>query len=159
MPRRINEAGLDLIKSFEGLRLDAYQDVAGIWTIGYGHIRDVQEGMRFTLDEAEQALRDDLAEAEKAVERVTADFTTSDNHYAALVSLCFNVGSGNFRGSTVLKKHVEGDFDAAGTAFLMWNKSRVDGVLQEVGGLTRRRQAERDLYLMPSAPAPGSPAL
>ena len=147
MVRRINQSGLDLIKRFEGLKLDAYQDVAGVWTIGYGHIRGVQPGMHITEAEAEQALRDDLATAEHAVEDATADAPPSDNQFAAMVALCFNVGSANFRGSSVLREHLAGDTAAAANAFLSWNKARVQGILQEVKGLTNRRAAERELYL------------
>jgi lysozyme len=143
----INDAGLTLIKRFEGLKLDAYQDVAGIWTIGYGHIRGVQPGMHITPEQADDALSDDLAAAENAVGSATAKFQTSDNQYSAMVSLCFNIGSGNFRASTLLREHIAGEFGAAANAFLMWNKSRVHGVLQPVDGLTRRREAERTLYL------------
>jgi lysozyme len=64
-----------------------------------------------------------------------------------MVSLCFNIGSGNFRTSSVLKFHLAGSVDAAADAFLLWDKAHVDGVLQEVAGLLARRQAERALYL------------
>jgi lysozyme len=147
MPRTINEAGLTLIKQFEGLRLEAYQDVAGIWTIGYGHTRGVVQGMTFTEDQADAALRADLAAAEAAVDRDVAGATTTDNQFAAMVALCYNIGSGNFATSTVLRDHRAGQAQAAADAFLLWNKSKVGGVLQEVAGLTNRRGAEQTLYL------------
>ncbi|MEO8715976.1 MAG: lysozyme [Acetobacteraceae bacterium] len=147
MPRSINQAGLTLIEHFEGLRLDAYQDVAGIWTIGYGHTRGVFPGMRFTAAQAQQALQDDLITAEAAVGSAVAGAHTTDDQFAAMVSLCFNIGSGNFRSSTVLREHLAGDFPAAANAFLMWNKATVNGVLTVVAGLTARRTAERALYL------------
>jgi lysozyme len=146
MSRTINEAGLNLIKQCEGCQLVAYQDVAGIWTIGYGHIRGVTPGMRITQQQADQALADDLSNAERVVES-TVDVTTSDNQFGALVSLCFNIGSANYRASTVLREHRLGDQNAAADAFLLWNKSHVNGVLREVSGLTARRRAERQLYL------------
>ncbi|MBV8401230.1 MAG: lysozyme [Acetobacteraceae bacterium] len=142
-----NDRGLALIMRFEGLKLDAYQDVAGIWTIGYGHVRGVHPGMHLTEEQAQQALRDDLHLAEHVVDDSTRNATTSDNQFSAMVSLCFNIGAANFRGSTVLKKHLTGDHTAAADAFLMWNKARVGGVLQEVVGLTNRRAAERQLYI------------
>ena len=145
MARRINEAGLALIKRFEGLKLDAYRDVAGIWTIGYGHIRGVEPGMHISEAEAEQALRDDLYSAERTV--ADAAGPAGDNQFAAMVSLCFNIGSANFRGSTVLRQHRAGDHAAAAEAFLLWNKARIQGVLQPVQGLTNRRRAECQLYL------------
>ena len=149
MTRQINMQGLALVKEFEGCKLDAYQDVAGIWTIGYGHIRGVQPGMRISQTEAEQTLLDDLLGTEAVVDAATGNVPTSDNQFAAMVVLCFNIGSANFRGSTVLREHLAGHTDAAADAFLMWNKARVDGVLQPVTGLTNRRSAERALYLTP----------
>src|SRR5438270_11416483 len=71
MPRHINEAGLAMIKSFEGLRLDAYRDPVGIWTIGYGHTLGVQPGMTLTEPQATDFLRQDLAAAESSVGAVT----------------------------------------------------------------------------------------
>jgi lysozyme len=147
MPRTINAAGLDLIKSFEGCKLKAYQDVAGIWTIGYGHIHGVSAGMTFTQDQAEQALLADLRTTEAAVENDVKGAATTDNQFAAMVALCFNIGTGHFEESTVLRDHREGDIQKAADAFLMWNKSTIDGVLQDVAGLTNRRNAERKLYL------------
>ena len=147
MTRSINQAGLALIEHFEGLRLEAYQDVAGIWTIGYGHTRGVFPGMRFTAAQAQQALQDDLITAEAAVGSAVAGANTTDDQFAAMVSLCFNIGSGNFRSSTVLREHLAGDVPAAANAFLMWNKATVNGVLTVVAGLTARRTAERALYL------------
>jgi lysozyme len=145
--RTINAAGLALIKLFEGLRLDAYRDVAGIWTIGYGHIDGVAEGMTFTADQAEAALRADLVIAETAVDRAIAGAPTTDNQFAAMVSLCYNIGSGHFAACSVLRDHRAGLTQAAADAFLRWNKSTVDGVLKEVPGLTVRRKAELRLYL------------
>jgi lysozyme len=147
VPRAINNAGLDLIKHFEGLRLESYQDVAGIWTIGYGHTNGVAAGMAFTTDQADQALRDDLASAESAVDRALASVPTTDDQFAAMVAFCYNIGSGNFIASTVLKEHRVGQYQSAADAFLLWNKATIDGVLQPVAGLTNRRKAERTLYL------------
>lgn len=147
MARTINEAALDLIKRCEGCQLVAYQDVAGIWTIGYGHIKGVTPRTRMTQDQADQALSDDLSNAESVVESATASVATSDNQFGAMVSLSFNIGSANFRASTVLREHRLGKLNAAADAFLSWNKSHVNGKLREVAGLTARRQAERQLYL------------
>lgn len=147
MARAIGPDGLALIKEFEGLRLAAYQDVAGIWTIGYGHTRGVFPGMVITEDEADETLADDLQGAENAVDGATADVATTGNQFSAMVALCFNIGSANFRRSTVLGRHRAGDCPAAADAFLLWNKAHVDGVLCAVAGLTARRSAERALYL------------
>jgi lysozyme len=147
MPRTINDAGLALIERSEGCELTAYQDVAGIWTIGYGHIGGVGPGMTITQDQAADFLRQDLASAEEFVSVATGAVATADNQFAAMVSLCFNIGSGNFRTSSVLKFHLAGSVGAAADAFLLWDKAHVDGVLQVVAGLLARRQAERALYL------------
>jgi lysozyme len=140
-----------LIKSYEGIKLDAYQDVAGIWTIGYGHIRGVTPGMHISQEEAEQALQDDLTGTEAAVDGATDQENTTDNQFSAMVAFAFNIGTANFRQSTVLKSHLAGNYQNAADAFLLWNKARVGGVLQPVAGLTNRRSAERTLYLTPDS--------
>jgi lysozyme len=147
MARQINDAGLNLITSSEGLRPHAYQDVAGIWTIGYGHIGGVEPGMTITQDQALAFLREDLGQAQATVDAATSSVATDDNQFAAMVSLCFNIGSGNFRTSSVLRQHLAGNPTAAADAFLMWDKAHVDGGIQVVPGLLNRRQRERELFL------------
>lgn len=138
--RRINEAGLEIVKEFEGLRLTAYQDVAGIWTIGYGSTKGVKEGMQITLDEALARLKSDLDEAERGVN--TAAPIATDNQFSAMVSLAFNIGVGAFQRSTVLKRHNAGNYAGAAKAFGMWVRS--GGKVRN--GLIRRREAEAELY-------------
>jgi GH24 family phage-related lysozyme (muramidase) len=145
--RASNEAGIGLIASSEGLRLQAYQDIAGNWTVGYGHVSGVQPGMTITDREAVEILKADLADAEASVEALASDVPTDDNQFAAMVSLCFNIGSGNFRTSSVLRQHRAANPSAAADAFLLWDKAHVNGQLQVVQGLLNRRQRERDLYL------------
>jgi len=147
MARAINDTGLGLIKSFEGLRLESYQDVAGIWTIGYGHIRDVKRGMTITEAQATAFLRQDVADAEQTVDSTCAGAPTSDSQFAAMVSLCFNIGGGNFRNSSVLKGHIAKNSAGAADAFLKWDKAHVDGQLVVVNGLHNRREKEKALYL------------
>src|SRR3954469_20242315 len=98
--REINRAGLDLIRSFEGIRLKAYQDSAGVWTIGYGHTKGVTAGQTCKLDQAMDWLRRDLAEAENSVSTLISHQIT-DNQFAALVSWTFNLGAGNLKNSTL----------------------------------------------------------
>jgi lysozyme len=147
--RQINQAGLDLIKSFEGYAraiagstdVKAYQDVVGIWTIGYGHTgSDVRSGLRITQAQAEDLLRKDLATAERIVTNAVK-VSLSDNEYAALVSFVFNTGS--LPGTTLLRMLNAGDRAGAADQFLRWNKA--GGSVVE--GLTRRRKAERALFL------------
>lgn len=147
MTRIVNDAGIELVKRFEGLRLEAYRDVAGVWTVGYGHTRGVVPGMVVTEEQADRALQDDLASAEATVFSATCMAPTNDDQFSAMVALCFNIGSMNFRGSTVLREHLARNRQAAADAFLLWNKAHVGGALVEVAGLTRRREAERALYL------------
>ena len=149
---RINDEGLSLIKSFEGLSLDAYRDVVGVWTIGYGHTgSDVSEGMTISEAQAEKLLRKDIERFEQAVSRL-ARVALNSNQFSALVSLAFNIGDGALARSTLLSRLNAGDFDGAAKAFEMWNKGRINGKLRELRGLTRRRAAEKGLVLKPETP-------
>ncbi len=151
MERDINETGLLLVKAFEGLRVEAYQDSAGVWTIGYGHSSKAGEprvtpGLRITEAEAETILRRDLDRFEAEVARlVTVPLT--DNEFAALTSLCFNIGAAAFAGSTCLKRLNSGDRKGAAEALTWWNKATVRGKKVRMGGLVRRRAAEKALFL------------
>ena len=149
---RVSERGIELLKQFEGLELEAYQDIAGIWTIGYGHTGpDVQPGMRITEREAEALLRRDLKSREDAVDRLSS-VPLNNNEFDALVSFVYNVGIEAFRGSTARKRLNRGDRMGAADALTWWNKATVGGVLREVLGLTRRRASERALFLTPTSP-------
>lgn len=139
---KINALGLHLIETFEGCKLTAYQDVGGIYTIGYGSTRDVKPGMVITQQEADLRLVEDLIPAENAVDKFVK-VPLNNNQYAALVAFVFNVGTGNFKTSTLLKKLNAKDYKGAADQFLRWNK--VKG--QIIKGLTRRREAERELFL------------
>lgn len=141
--RRINEAGLSLIKSFEATRLLAYQDQKGIWSIGTGHVGpEVQPGLEITPAEADELLQADLSRSEKAVDRFV-DVPLTDNQFAAVVCFVFNVGEGNFAKSTLLRCLNEGDFSGAATQFMRWVYAG-----QEISeGLVRRRKAEQKLFL------------
>ncbi|WP_375207552.1 lysozyme [Hyphococcus sp.] len=147
---RTSENGVELIKRFEGLELEAYQDIAGIWTIGYGHTGpDVEPGMKISEREAEEMLRRDLKPREQAVESAVK-VPLNQNEFDALVSFVYNVGASAFRGSTALKRLNKGDRAGAADALTWWNKATVGGVLREVMGLTRRRAAEKALFLTPT---------
>lgn len=151
---KINQEGLELIKSFEGLELTAYQDAVGVWTIGYGHTRTVRPGQTISEDEAEALLRQDLEIFEEAVERLVK-VPINENEFSALVSLTFNIGETAFRNSTALRRLNNGDRKGAADAIEWFNKARVNGQLVELRGLTRRRAAEKALFLKPVAlPSP-----
>lgn len=142
MTRHIGHRGLDLIKSFEGKKLTAYVCPAGILTIGFGSTGPhVKKGMTITEAEAERLLCDDLERFEAAVEKHTRGHAT-DNQFDALVSFAFNVGTEALRTSTLLRKHMEGDYAGAAAQFARWNR----GGGKVLAGLTRRRKAEAELY-------------
>ena len=148
---KTNLAGIELIKAWEGLRTTAYQDSVGVWTIGYGHTSmagepKVTPGMRITPDQATAILANDLGKYESAVSSALKR-TPTGNQFAAMVSLCFNVGPGNFLKSSVLTRFNAGDMQGAADAFLMWDKAG-GKVLQ---GLVNRREAERKLFLAASS--------
>lgn len=136
-----NDAGLQLIRESEGLRLTAYNN-GGQWLIGYGHADGVTQGMTITKDEAEAYLRQDVRTCEHFVgQLVTVPVT--QNEFSAMVSFCYNVGHGNFQKSSILSKLNAGDRQGAADAFLLWVKAGG----KEVPHLVTRRQAERALFL------------
>lgn len=142
----INAAGLDIIKQCEGCRLDAYQDVGGVWTIGFGHTgNDVSEGMTITQEQADAFLQNDLVDTENAVSDVVTYPGLTDNQFSALVSLVYNIGIGNFERSTLLSLLNGGYPKMAATHILLWNK--VNG--QESDGLMHRRRLEYNLFTTP----------
>jgi lysozyme len=141
--RNINQTGIDLIKVFEGCKLEAYQDVVGIWTIGYGHTGpEVVKGLKWTQAQADTALHKDLEEFCRSVEAMTKSVPLTDNQFAALVSFAFNLGAGRLRTSTLLKKVLTKDWAGAKLEFAKWDKAGG----KPVPGLTRRRRAEADLF-------------
>ena len=144
MSRQINQAGVELLKQAEGLRLTAYKDPVGIWTIGYGSTRNVKPGMRISAEEAEQLLKMDLWRFERAVE-VLVKVPLTDNQFSALVSFAYNVGEGALAKSTLLRKLNAGDYKGAAKEFGRWVKA--GGTT--LPGLVRRRKAEMQLFLKP----------
>lgn len=106
----------DRIKKFESCRLTAYQDAAGVWTIGYGHTGSVYTGMQISQEQAEDLLKEDLKRFEAAVNRYVTGALTQ-GRFDALVSFSFNVGEGALKKSTLLKKMNAGDMDGAAREF------------------------------------------
>ena len=135
--------GRAMIASFEGLRLTAYQDIVGVWTIGYGHTGpDVKPGLAITRQQADQLLVNDLARFERGVNALVT-VRLNQNQFDALVSFSYNLGLSSLQGSTLLRLLNAGNFQAAADQFLRWN--RAGG--KEVAGLTRRRAEERKLFM------------
>lgn len=141
----MNQAGLDLLKSFEGFSETAYPDPAtggDPWTIGYGFTEGVSPGDTITREEADARLNVEVAKFETGVLGCCTR-APNPNQAAAMTSLAYNIGLDNFKRSTVLRRHNAGETYAAGGAFLLWNKAAG----KVMRGLTRRREAERSLYL------------
>ena len=137
--------GISLIKEFEGLSLDAYLCSAGVLTIGYGHTGGVQKGDKITAKKAEELLQDDLKKFENGVLRLVR-VPLNQNQFDALVSFAFNLGVGNLGKSTLLRKLNDRDFKGAAAEFVRWNKAGG----RELAGLTRRRNAEAELFSTPA---------
>lgn len=145
--KEISKNGVVLIKHFEGFSATKYDDGVGVMTIGYGHA--IKKGEVFdkpiSMQEAEAILIKDLATVDVAISKwVTVPL--NQNQYDAIGSFIFNLGTGNFAGSTLLKKLNAKDYEGASKEFIRWNKGRVKGVLVEMPGLTRRRLAEQKLF-------------
>jgi lysozyme len=133
-----SKEGIALTKSFESCRLTAYQDIKGIWTIGFGHVGpEVVEGLTWTQDQADSQLVMDTLHATSVVNRFVT-IGLSQPAFDAVVDFVFNVGSGNFEGSTMLKLLNAGNLEAAADEFQKWDHA--SGVV--VAGLLRRRIAE-----------------
>ncbi len=158
MARKITAFVLARLKQWEGLRLNAYQDSAGVWTVGYGHTGpDVRRGLTITTARAEALLLADLARFEAAVDgAVTVPLT--DNQFGALVSFAFNVGEAAFRKSTLLKRLNAGRHDDVPAQLARW----VHAGGKRVQGLVNRRAAEAGLWasgsFVSSAPVAAAPA-
>ena len=133
---------LDLIRKFEGLRLQAYQDSVGVWTIGYGHTSGVTQGMTCTKEQAEQWLENDFFMAKNDVKSVVRSPIT-DNQLDALGSFVFNLGIRRLIQSTLLKKLNAGDYVGAANEFDKW----VYAGGMKLRGLVARRAAEKELFL------------
>lgn len=142
MSRATGQRGIDLIKRFEGLRLRSYLCPANVWTIGYGHTGNVTSNQIITSEQAESILKSDLQRFENAVSDAVK-VPLNQNQFDALVSLAFNIGVGAFSGSTLVRMLNAANYTGAADQFLRWN--RAGG--RVLDGLTRRRQAERALFL------------
>lgn len=142
MTYQISQIGLDAIKGYEGVRLNAYLDSVNVATIGVGHTRGVKMGDTITYEQCDDFLRDDLKDAEDAVNRlVTVPLTQGQAD--ALFSFVFNLGEGALAGSTLLKMLNKRQYDVAADEFLKWTHAGNRVLL----GLVKRRTSERMLFL------------
>lgn len=147
MTRRINAAGLALVKQWEGCELKAYRDIVGVWTIGYGSTgAHVKPGMVITEAQAEKLLKDDLDRFERAVDAYV-QVPLNDNQFATLVSFAFNLGQHALKSSTLLKKLNAGNYPAVPSELMKW----VHAGGKRIQGLVNRRKAEGALWRKPVA--------
>ncbi|ENR2983234.1 MULTISPECIES: lysozyme [Acinetobacter calcoaceticus/baumannii complex] len=147
MSKITSNAGLNLIKGFEGKRLNAYDDGVGVWTIGFGTIKypngvRVKKGDTCTEQQAETYLKNDLTKFEVAINKLVK-VSLTQNQFDALASFTYNLGETNLANSTLLKKLNKGDYQGAADQFLAWKKAGG----KVLPGLVRRREAERALFL------------
>ena len=141
----LSEDGLELIRRHEGLRLKAYRCPAGVWTIGYGHTKGVKRGMVIARVHADRFLREDVQDAEEAVNRLV-EVPMTQGQFDALVSFVFNLGIGAFSRSTLRKVLNKGDYCAAAEQFGRWVYALQGGQRVKLPGLVARREDERALF-------------
>ncbi|MRT38829.1 glycoside hydrolase family protein [Acinetobacter sp. RIT698] len=138
--------GINLICGFEGLELKAYDDGVGVWTIGYGTTSingvKVKKGDTCTAEQAKAYLAQDLKKFESAV-NTAVKVQLNQNQFDALISLTYNIGSGAFKDSTLLKKLNAKDYKGAAAQFPRWNR----GGGRVLNGLVKRRKIEMELFL------------
>ena len=144
---KMSDAGLALLRQFEGCRTLAYQDCAGVWTIGYGWTQPVDgvsihPGMTISQARAEALLRQGIGHYEQAVQALVT-VPLRQTQFDALVDFAWNAGVNALAHSTLLRRLNAGDALGAADEFLRW--SRAGGKV--LPGLTRRRQAEREMFL------------
>jgi len=151
---KVGEAGVTLIKQFEGFPFGGrpYQDIVGVWTIGYGHTAGVgPRSARLTIDEASELLREDL-DKRYAPPVAGVGVSLQPHQFDAIVSFVYNCGPGAITTETRVGRELRAqEWKAAGDALLAWNKAGG----KPVAGLTRRRQAERALFLADDDPFEG----
>lgn len=145
---KISNKGVAFIKSFEGLRLSPYRDAVGKWTVGYGHLmfpHEVKAMKTLTMAEAEELLRDDIADHEEGMSKLfpaSRMATVTQGQWDALVSFAFNLGVGALKKSSLLRLFLAGDIAGASAQFDRW----VNAGGRRLGGLVRRRAAERRMF-------------
>ena len=142
---KVSSNGINLIKKYEGCRLNAYKCPAGVWTIGYGHTKDVKKGMKITQNKANELLEDDLKRIGNTIIQLV-NVSMHQNQFDALVSFTFNCGSSALKRSTLLKKLNNKDYEGAANEFIKWNKSNG----KVLNGLVKRREEEKALFLKSS---------
>lgn len=144
MALKTSDSGLALIKRFEGCRFSAYQDVVGVWTIGYGHTSGVKSGQVISQEQADEYLKEDCSTAENAVNGYDGTYHWNQNQFDALVSFTFNCGSGNLQKLTNSGKRTVEEISAKLPLYCNAGGKKLEG-------LVARRNAERALFDTPVA--------
>lgn len=156
--QKVSRAGVELIKSFEGLRQTAARLPDGRWTIGYGHTFSAREGARVTQEDADALLRFDLLPIVDSLNNMIL-VPLNQNQFDALVSFSFNIGIDNFGSSSVLKRINEGRMTEAALAMDAWRSAEFNGQTYVLAPLIRRRAAEKNLFLTPEDNIANAPSL
>ena len=146
---KVSQNGINLIKQFEGCRLDAYKCPAGVWTIGYGHTAGVKQGDKISAAQAEAYLRADLEKYEKKVDKYSK-YNWSQNEFDAMVSFAYNVGS-------IDQLTANGTRNKAVVAEKILSYNKAAGKV--LTGLSRRRKAEQELFLKGTSKTPAHPTI
>ena len=131
----------DMIRRFEGLRLNPYQCPAGVWTVGFGHTRGVKPGVKITHRLAEAMLAEDAFDAAIAAGKASPVLWGDDARHAAIADFIFNLGATRYKASTLKKRVDAEDWDAAAAEIRRW----VFGGGKRLPGLVKRREAEARL--------------
>ena len=135
----------NLIKISEGLKLEAYRDTGGIWTIGWGHTGpEVHKDLQWKQAQADIALYSDVMHAWEEIREHVEPCT--QGQCDAMTDFAFNLGAEALLGSTLLKLHKAGQYAQARAEFVKWDHTKIDGREQELTGLRKRRIAEAELY-------------
>ena len=137
----ISKEGLSLIKKFEGCELEAYLCTAGVWTIGYGHTKDVKEGDKINKDEADYLLQEEMIEYESYINDFV-EVPLEQNQFDALCSWVYNLGPTNLKNSTMLRVLNEEKYADVPQEIKRWNKAGGE----VLDGLIKRREAEAKMF-------------
>ena len=138
----ISKEVLSLIKKFEGCELEAYLCPAGVWTIGYGHTKDVKEGDKINKEEADYLLQEEMIEYESYINDFV-EVPLNQNQFDALCSWVYNLGPTNLKNSTMLRVLNEEKYADVPQEIKRWNKAGGE----VLDGLIKRREAEAKMFL------------
>lgn len=152
---KTSRAGLEFITKWEGCILKPYKDIAGLWTVGVGHLivpgDNFPPGVTITKDQALELLAKDVAKCETAIKKFIT-VPLNQNQFDALCSFAFNCGTGVIQSSSACKALNAGKPEQVPGLLLLWSKAKVNGVMTTVQGLYNRRKSEGELFMKPAAP-------